>query len=88
MKVGDRLKAKFDDNVWYEGEVASLFRGRVGEIVKVKIDYDDGDVEECSWPDKNIVILGDDDGDSNDDDSDDTENENEKKKQKTTEADL
>ena len=41
VKVGDRVKAKFDDGDWYEGSVSSVKREKVGEVVRVEIDYDD-----------------------------------------------
>ena len=31
---------------------------KVGEVVKVGINYDHGDEEESNWPDKDIAILG------------------------------
>ena len=62
VKVGDRVKAKFDDGDWYEGSVSSVKRGKVGEVVRVWIDYDDNSKEESKWPDKDIVLLGREDG--------------------------
>ena len=32
-------------------------KGKVGEVVKVGISYDDGDEEESNWPDEDIVII-------------------------------
>ena len=58
VKVGDRVKAKFDDGDWYEGSVSSVKRGKVGEVVRVWIDYDDNSYEEVKWPDKDIVVIG------------------------------
>ena len=54
VKVGDRVKAKFDDGVWYNGSVSSVKRGKVGEVVRVMIDYDDDTTEGCKWPDIRI----------------------------------
>jgi len=56
VKVGDRIKAKFDDG--YYGSVRSVQRGKVGEVVRVEIDYDDNSKETCKWPDKDIVLIG------------------------------
>mgnify|MGYP003847435219 CR=1 FL=1 len=58
VKVGDRVKAKFDDGDWYEGTVSSVKIGKVGGVVRVEIDYDDNTTETCRWPDKDIVLLG------------------------------
>ena len=57
VKVGDRVKAKFDDGVWYEGSVRSVKRGKVGEVVRVEIDFDDGTNETYDWPDTNIILI-------------------------------
>ena len=58
VNVGDRVKAKFDDGDWYEGTVGSVKRGKVGEVVRVEIDYDDNTKEGCKWPDEDIVLVG------------------------------
>ena len=77
VEVGLRVKVKFEDGKWYEGNVISLKRGKVGEVMNIKIGYDDGDEEECKWPDKDIIIIG----------SDET-NVKEKKKKKVRNNDL
>ena len=57
VEVGDRVKVKFKDGVWYKGDVSSLEKGKVGEVVKVGISYDVGEREESNWPDKDIVLI-------------------------------
>ena len=37
VKVGSRVKVKFDDGVWYEGNVTSIERGKVDEVVRIGI---------------------------------------------------
>jgi len=41
----------FDDSIWYGGVITSVLKG--GKRIKIK--YDDGDVEESDYPDKDIV---------------------------------
>lgn len=59
VKVGDRVKVRFDNDVWYAGSITSAERGKVAEVVRVGIRYDDDDEEEASWPDKDIVLIDD-----------------------------
>jgi len=58
LGVGSRVKVKFKDGVWYKGSVSTLEKGKIGEVVKVGISYDDSDEEEINWPDKDIVLIG------------------------------
>ena len=58
IDVGVRVKVKFEDGEFYEGIVTKIKRNRGGEIVKIGVEYDDGDEEECKWPDKDIDIIG------------------------------
>ena len=61
VEVGARV-VKFDDGRWYKGNVVSLTRGKVGEVVRVGIDYDDNTKETRKLPDKDIDLLGKEDG--------------------------
>ena len=58
IELGMRVKVKFGDGDYYEGSVAKVKRGKGGEIVKIGVEYDDGDEEECKWPDNDVVIVG------------------------------
>jgi len=49
------------EELWNSRSPFTLVKGKVGEVVKVGISYDDGDEEESNWPDKDIAILGSDD---------------------------
>ena len=57
IEVGMRVKVKFEDGDNYEGSVTKVKKGKGGEIVKIGVEYDDGDEEECKWPDKDVVIV-------------------------------
>jgi hypothetical protein len=56
VKVGGRVKVRFDDNVWYEGTVKKILVGRDGLTAKVTIDYDDGTLEVAAVPDPDVVF--------------------------------
>ena len=58
IEVGMRVKSKFDDVDCYEGSVTNVKRKRSGEVYKISIQYDDGDGEECNWPDEDIIVVG------------------------------
>ena len=60
VEVGMRVKSKFGDGYCYEGCVTNVKRekGGGGEVYKISIQYDDGDEEECTWPDEDIVVVG------------------------------
>ena len=59
VKVGARIKSLLLDKEWYGGRVTMIRRGKGGNVVKVGILYDDGEEEECSWPDDDIVLDSD-----------------------------
>ena len=48
---------KFKGGLWYKGNVSSIEKGKVGEVVEVGTRYDDGGKEECKWPDKDIFMI-------------------------------
>ena len=56
VEVGARIKSLLLDKKWYGGRVTMIRRGKGGDVVKVGILYDDGEEEECSWPDDDIVL--------------------------------
>ena len=58
LEIGMRIKSKLDDGEWYGGIVSNIGRTKGGgeEIVKIIIEYDDGDEEEYDWPDGDIVL--------------------------------
>ena len=58
IEVGMRVKVKFEDGEYYEGNVTKVKRGKGGDVVKIGVEYDDGEEEECNWPDDDIVISG------------------------------
>jgi len=57
IEVGMRVKSKFDGGDWYEGEVTKVERDKGGNVIKIAVEYDDGDEEKCRWPDNDIVIV-------------------------------
>ena len=56
--MGMRVKVKFEDGDYYEGSVTKVKKNKGGDIVKIGVEYDDGDEEECKWPDDDINIIG------------------------------
>ena len=58
IEAGMRVKSRFDSGDSYEGSVTNIKRGKGGGVSKISIQYDDGDEEECSWPEDDIVIIG------------------------------
>ena len=57
MDVGVRVKVKCNGGDLYEGEVIKVKRDKGGNVIKIAVKYDDGDEEECRWPDNDIVIV-------------------------------
>jgi len=60
VEVGCRVKCRFDDGMWYGGEILEIEdEVKKGIIVKkwLTIEYDDGEQEEEKYPDKSIVVL-------------------------------
>ena len=58
MEVGMRLKSKFDCGGWFEGTVTKIKRWKGWETIQISIQYEDGEEEDCQWPDERIVIVG------------------------------
>jgi len=56
IEVGMRVKVKFDDGEYYEGSVTKVKKDEA--VFKISVNYDDGEEEECIWPDDDIVIEG------------------------------
>ena len=56
-RIGDRVKVKFVDGVWYEGTITKIERGAAGELILLGILYDDGVEVDCEWPDKDIILV-------------------------------
>ena len=79
VEVGARINSLFEDEEWYGGRVTMIRRDKGGDVVKVGILYDDGDEEECSWPDGNIIV---------DNSEDAEEKDNDKKKRKRIKDDA
>ena len=57
IEVGMRVSAKFDGGP-YEGEVTKVERREERKVIMIGVKYDDGEEEECKWPDDDIVIVG------------------------------
>ena len=57
VKEGNRVKVQFEDGVWYKGNVGSLVKGKVCEVVKVRISYDGGDEEQSNWLDNDTILI-------------------------------
>ena len=60
IEKGCRVKCRFDDGMWYGGEIIDIEdEVKKGIIVKkwLTILYDDGAEEEEKYPDKNIIIM-------------------------------
>ena len=58
-QIGDRVKVYLHkDETLYEGEIHTLSKvGKFGPLIKVDITYDDGEEEECDWPDEDVIIT-------------------------------
>ena len=57
MDVGVRVKVKCNGGDLYEGEVIKVKRDKGGNVIKIAVKYDDGDEEECRWPDDDVVVV-------------------------------
>ena len=58
INVGMKVNVKFENGVWYAGELTNVVRMKDEDFAKIKIVYEDGQDEECYWPDKDIVFVG------------------------------
>ena len=52
-KVKDRVKALFQDEVWYHGAITNINVGSAREILSIDVKFDDGAIEtNMEWPDE------------------------------------
>ena len=58
IKVGTRVKYKFDNHIWYSGTVMELNRvGKVKTFNQILIKFDDNDISYYSYPSEFIKII-------------------------------
>ena len=56
VEVGMRVNIRFDSDDWWGANITSVDRDKYGEVTNVAVVYDNGDEEECVWPDEDVII--------------------------------